>query len=96
LVFPIFAQQPKTHKEPIEIRVSRHRPAVGYFIVDPNEDHGFLRVEMYLSHSEHHQRPMLQFFASRDEQWYDLFCNDFKNLWAEAQNWQCKSGARST
>lgn len=79
------------YPEKVSVRVLSHRPAVGYFIVDPLEEYGFMRVETYISHTEHHQRPMLQIFSSREKEWFELFCEDYKNLWDEARDWSVTS-----
>ncbi len=79
------------HPGKVTIRVLSHRPAVGYFIVDPLDDRGFMRVETYISHTEYNQRPMLQLFSSREKEWFNLFCSDFQNLWDDAQEWPTTS-----
>lgn len=72
----------------MEIKVINHRPGQGYFIVDPNNSDGYMTVMSYL-----HQRqsnddfPMFLLTKENDQQWFQVYLDDFNRLWTSARAW---------
>jgi len=69
----------KKYPEKVEIRVMKHRPALGYFIIDANEDYGYMRVEPYICQTELHERPMFQLSKNAETYWFDIYKKDYEN-----------------
>jgi hypothetical protein len=64
-----------------EIKTLPHRPAFGYAIVDPDDNHGFIRVENYTCKSGMVSRPMMQFRKTAHHIEFSQYYEDFKRLW---------------
>lgn len=76
----------KTYPEQVEIRLTDHRPNLGYFIVDPHRKQGYMTVEPYLYRTESSQRPMF-LLSQEDSRWFSVYLADFELLWSKAQTW---------
>jgi hypothetical protein len=75
------------YPEMASLRTFSHRPSLGYFIIDPHTEFGYMRVETYISKTEQHERPMFQLFKGKDKSWFEVYRRDFENLWSHAQDW---------
>ena len=74
----------------VKLKVLGHRPTMGYFILDPETEYGYMRVEPYICKTERYERPMIQLHNSSDSQWFEIYKNDFDNLWKSAKEWKPK------
>lgn len=72
----------------IEVRVTNHRLASGYFIVDPQTTNGYLTVTPYLFKTpDAHLSPVLYLSKKTDAHWFAIYVEDFERLWTGAQPW---------
>jgi hypothetical protein len=71
----------------VDIRVTNRRPALGYFIIDPYQNRGYMTVETYLSKSQKHQRPLIHLSSKVENKWFNKYLEDFDNIWNDAMQW---------
>lgn len=73
----------------IELRVTTHRLANGYFIVDPKTVDGYMTITPYFYKTpDAHMSPVLYVSRSTDAHWFAVYLEDFERLWASAKPWQ--------
>jgi hypothetical protein len=73
------------YPQQVEIRIINHRPALGYFIVDPHLEQGYMTVLSYLYRVEGSDRPPMFLLSRRTEPyWFDIYFKDFELLWSSA------------
>lgn len=79
----------------VQIRVINQRPSLGYFIVDPTDNKGYMTVMSYIYQIQSSdQLPMFLLYKETDAHWYDVYLRDFQALWDDAREW--KSSVTST
>jgi len=83
-----FAQ---SYPQQVEIRTIGHRLALGYFIVDPHYEQGYMTVMPYLHREKGDVLPMFLLSRSTDPHWFDIHLKDFETLWSSATKWKLKS-----
>jgi hypothetical protein len=66
--------------EQIELGLLPYKPAFGIVLIDPDETHGRIIVEMYPHHSDSFA-PTFELRPDRDPHWYKHFKEQFDNLW---------------
>lgn len=80
-----------TDPRQVEIRTIEHRPAVGYFIVDPHHEQGYIAVESYLYRIQGGDvNPILLLSKKTDTYWFNIYLGDFERLWNSAAQWESK------
>jgi hypothetical protein len=73
----------------VEIRTVAHRPSVGYFIVDPHFEQGYMTVITYLYHIQGIDvPPMLLISKKEDPYWFEIYLKDFERIWEDATRWE--------
>lgn len=73
----------------VEIRTIGHRPALGYFIVDPSYEQGYMTIQNYLYRMRgSHVYPLLFLSKRTDPKWFDIYLKDFELLWSSATEWK--------
>lgn len=73
----------------VEIRTIGHRPALGYFIVDPSYEKGYMTVKNYLYRMRGgHVNPLLFLSKRTDPKWFAIYLKDFELLWSNATQWK--------
>lgn len=65
----------------LELRLVGFVPAVGLLMIDPDEAHGQVRVDIY-SHRFAAPEPTLALLAGRDPVWYRHFRQEFEQIWS--------------
>lgn len=72
----------------VELRVTEHRLANGYFIVDPKMEQGYMTVTPYFFQTpDGHLSPVLFLSKKADDHWFKIYLSDFDNLWNNASQW---------
>lgn len=69
------------HSGRLEVRLLDFVPAFGLIVVDPDEPHGRIDVDIY-SHRPNGREPVLSLRANRDPEWYRHFLGEFERIWA--------------
>jgi len=95
------SQLRKQYPEQVEIRVMKHRPSIGYFIIDPENDRtGAMTVSPYLYRideleifrkgSPHKilESPFIYLTLLGERQSFEVFCEDFNRSWGTATEWE--------
>ena len=78
-----------TDPEQVKIRTSGHRPALGYFIVDPECETGYMTVQNYLYQMRgSNVYPLLFLSKETDPYWFNIYLDDFKQIWGNAVEWE--------
>ncbi|MBN2471271.1 MAG: toll/interleukin-1 receptor domain-containing protein [Anaerolineae bacterium] len=76
----------------VGLRVTSIRPAVGYFIADPDAPDGFMTAHPYMVHIDarpvDQQAPFLHLTRQAEPKWFDIFRADFLQLWETSEEWQ--------
>ena len=73
----------------IQIKVINHRPALGYFIVDPTDNKGFMTIITYLYGVQcGDQFPMFRLEKETEPLWFSIYLKEFQTLWENAKEWQ--------
>jgi hypothetical protein len=75
----------------VDIRVVNRRPALGYFIIDPYDNRGYMTAETYLANSEKHQRPIIRLSKKVENKWFQIYSQDFERIWNDAKPWLQKT-----
>jgi len=65
----------------LEMRLIGFVPAVGLLMIDPDEAHGQVRVDIY-SHRFAAPEPTMALLADRDPVWYRHFRQEFEQIWS--------------
>lgn len=79
-------------RQQVEIRTIRHRPALGYFIVDPHHGQGYMTIASYMYRIQGSEvSPMLLLSKKTDSYWFDIYLKDFETLWNNTAKWEPKS-----
>jgi hypothetical protein len=81
----------------VAIRLMQQRPSVGYFVVDPDTDQGFMTVSPYFYQIDLVNAggqgnpccdpPFLHLPRLTEKQWFDVYLEDFKRQWECATLW---------
>jgi Domain of unknown function (DUF5919) len=79
------------HTGRLEIRLLSFVPAFGMIIVDPDEAHGRIHVDIY-SHRSAVTEPTLPLRADRDQRWYRHFRHEFDRIWATGRPFDASAG----
>jgi len=69
-----------TSASTLELRMLPYVPTFGLCMVDGEENHGRIHVEIY-QHRTLETNPTFSLYADRDGHWYDLFRGQFETLW---------------
>jgi hypothetical protein len=64
----------------LELGLLPYKPAFGIVLIDPDEAHGKIIVEMYPHHSDSFA-PTFELHPDRDLHWYKYFREQFNSLW---------------
>jgi len=64
----------------LQLRVVPFVPTFGMYLLDPNENHGRIWVEVY-QHRTLEANPTMSLRSNRDGHWYQLFLRQFETLW---------------
>ncbi len=72
----------------VEIKVTDNRPALGYFIIDPQQDNGYMTLEPYICQMPRNERPIFSLSKINDTKWFQIYVNDFERLWKNAKTWK--------
>jgi hypothetical protein len=68
----------------LEIRFLRFVPAIGLTVVDPEEDHGRIQVDIY-AHRSSGPEPVIRLTRGRDPRWYAHFLQEFDRVWTNGR-----------
>ncbi len=75
----------------VGLRVTGIRPAVGYFISDPDAPDGFMTAHPYMYRVDarpvDQQAPFIHLTRQAEPKWFDIFRADFLQLWETAEEW---------
>lgn len=66
----------------VEVRVLKHIPTLGLFIINGNQPFGRIQVQLYPYRCQGFERPV--FDVDADDEWYAVFREHFLELWAIA------------
>jgi len=81
-----------TDPQQIQIRTIDQRPAIGYFIVDPHSEQGFMTGITYLYRIQGNDMPPMFLLSKKtDPYWFEFYLKDFEMLWNHAVKWELKS-----
>lgn len=64
----------------LQLRVLPYVPTFGMCLIDPDQAHGRIHVEIY-QHRTIAPEPVFSLHADRDNPWYQLFLQQFEILW---------------
>lgn len=85
----LFQRLSQANDGQVQIRVIDHRPALGYFIVDPADNKGFMTVMAYLYRIQcGDQLPMFLLKKETDPHWFSIYLKEFQTLWDDAREWK--------
>lgn len=76
----------------LEVRLLDFVPAVGLLMIDPEEPHGQVQVDIY-SHRFAAPEPTLPLHAARDHVWYRHFRREFEQIWSAGRPALATTGA---
>jgi hypothetical protein len=68
----------------LEVRFLRFVPAIGLTVVDPDDDHGSIQVDIY-AHRSSGPEPVLRLARHRDPRWYTHFLQEFDRVWTNGR-----------
>jgi hypothetical protein len=74
----------KEYPGKLEFKFYNIVPPFGIFAVDPDEDWGKLKVEIYTYRAELGERPNFILKKETDDKWYKLFREQFEKQWDDA------------
>jgi hypothetical protein len=75
--------------EKIELGLLPYKPAYGMILIDPDEAHGKIIIEMYPHHSDTFA-PTFELFPNRDTHWAEFFRSQFDTMWSRSKHYQNK------
>jgi hypothetical protein len=79
----------------LEIRYLRFVPAIGLTVVDADEEHGRIQVDIY-AHRSAGPEPVIRLTRARDPRWYAHFLQEFERVWTNGRPALLRGGAVST
>jgi hypothetical protein len=78
----------QAYPQRVNIRVIDHRPALGYFVVDPHLEQGYMTVASYLYQTEGSELPIITLSQRAHPQWFNVYLKEFEMLWDGAAKWE--------
>jgi hypothetical protein len=78
----------------LEVRFLRFVPVFGLTIVDPDDDHGRIQVDIY-AHRSSGPEPVMRLARHRDPRWYIHFLHEFDRVWTNGRTAVLRDGALS-
>lgn len=75
--------------EHIELGLVPYKPAYGMILIDPDEAHGSIIVEMYPHHSDSFA-PTFELFPVQDPHWHRFFRTQFISVWERCRHFKGK------
>jgi hypothetical protein len=80
-----------TSTRKVEVKVTKYRPSVGYFMTDPHRARGTMAIGPYIYKNSGNDTPLVRLSARTNGEEYDIFLESFEKLWNEATEWPPKS-----
>ncbi len=70
----------------LEVRVTQHAPTVSIINFKKHQQKGFIQASLYFIHGAYgRDRPI--FHIESQDKWYEIFENEFDEIWKKSTNW---------
>lgn len=84
----IYRRLVQLYPQQVEVRTGHVRPTLGYFIVDPHLEQGYMTVGPYLYQVDGSESPLFLLSRKTEPQWFDTYLKDFERQWNNAIEWK--------